>query len=74
MTDASLIPFSWVAWAVCWTVVVAVAFLCGGYLMGRQTKDNKPILEPVRRVKEYLESNDDPGGDIFREAMGEEDW
>lgn len=57
----------------CWTVAVAVAFLCAGYLMGRQTRDNKPIMEPVRKVKRMLEDNSDPGGDIFREAMGEED-
>jgi len=66
-------PFELAAWAVCWTLFVAVGCLCIGYLMGRQTKDNKPIMEPIRNMRQVLEDGSDPGGDIFREAMGEED-
>ena len=72
MTASLSVPFSWIAWAVCWTLFVAVFSLCTGYLMGRQTKTGEPIIEPIRAIRESLESTDDPGGDIFKEAMGEE--
>lgn len=67
------VPFDLIAWAVGWTLFVAVGCLCIGYLMGRQTKTGEAIMEPVRRAIEAPDSTDDPGGDIFREAMGEED-